>query len=158
MKDSLSNAWHLTEGVRFQLIAAITLVIIVGILFFAIFRQPDPTTELTPTEQSYPQATPQPFRHQDEEDTGTLVVTSDIPNVRVFIDMTDHREEEDPIPFDQRWPENKTPLTVPDMPVGEHFIFAFRPPDYDSAVIKYIIRKDEVTRIHVDLIPSRTSE
>lgn len=155
MRNILSNAWHLTEGVRFQLIAAITLVIIVSILFFAIFRQSDPATELSPAEQAYPQATPQPFRHQEEEDTGTLVVTSNVDGATVLLDAEEHPSPEDPIKRGQRWPQNTTPFTVEGIPVGEHVLIARKPPFYDFASVSFEIKKDQVTRVHVELIPLR---
>jgi hypothetical protein len=119
---------------------------------------PTPATFLSEQEERLPTAKPQPFRNDDVKETGSLVVTSTVPNVRVFLDMTDHPEEEDPIPSNRTWPENITPFTVREMPVGEHFLFAFKPPDYDTAVMKYTIKKNEVTRVNIELIPLRTTE
>lgn len=118
---------------------------------------PTPYQTLTDNEDKFPQATPQPFRNAEEEATGTLVVTSAIEDVTVLLDASSHPDPEDPIPDGQKWPQNTTPFTVEDIPVGEHVLFAIKPPEYDMTTVSFVIRENEVTRINIELTPLRTS-
>lgn len=125
-------------------------------------KSPPPvTTSSTPLdkeEKSYPQATPQPFRHKEESDTGTLIVTSNVEDVKVFLDTSSHAgDPEEPIPPGQKWPSNLTPFTVEKIPVGEHTLEAIKAPEYDMTRMSYVIKKDQITRVHITLIPLRTS-
>jgi hypothetical protein len=157
MIEQLQNMWQAARGVMILLIAAIVLICIVGIMMLLVFWQPNTDTALTPPEKAYPQATPQPFRHQEEKDVGTLVVTSNIPDVTVLLEAEEHPSPEDPIPRGQKWPHNTTPFRVERIPVGEHVLFAIKPPSYDMATIVFEIMKDKVTRVHIELIPLRTN-
>lgn len=157
MQDWLSNLPQATKGVILLLIIAAVLLLVVGAVLVLLVRPPTPQTDLSSVERSYPQATPQPFRNREEKDTGTLVVTSDIPEVTVLLDATERPDPKDPIPSGQLWPKNTTPFTVERMPVGEHFLFAAKPPQYDTAVIRFEINKDEITRVSIELVPLRTS-
>ena len=147
-------------------ILALFVIIIALISFFAPTPSPEkappPTstsdTPKTQEEKSYPLATPQPFRHKDEADTGTLLVTSNVDGAQVFLDTSSHAgDPEEPIPLGQKWPSNLTPFTVEKMPVGEHTLEAIKFPGYDMTRMNYVIKKDQITRVHINLIPLRTS-
>lgn len=112
---------------------------------------------LTQEEASFPEATPQPFRHQEENATGTLIVTSDPDGATVILDAESHPGPEDPISPDGIWPQNKTPFIVEKMPIGEHVLRAFKLPDYDMDLETFSIKENEVTRVHIELIPLQTS-
>lgn len=109
---------------------------------------------ITKEERRYPQATPQPFRHSDAKQTGTLVVTSSVEGTDVLLDTSSHPHAPDePIPPGQIWPHNTTPFKVESMPVGEHTLEAVKIPGYDMVMIHYLIKEDEVTRVHIELTP-----
>lgn len=144
---------------------SISVILIAIVSFFlpsSPKKSPPPvTTSSTPLdkkEKTYPQATPQPFRHKEETDTGTLIVTSNIEGAKVFLDTSSHAgDPEEPIPPGQKWPDNITPFTVEKMPVGEHTLEAIKVPGYDMTRMTYVIEKDQITRVHITLIPLRTS-
>ncbi len=146
-------------------ILALFVILIVVISFFSPSSTPKTvppvstsSTPVTKEEQSYPQATPQPFRHKEETDTGTLIVTSNVEGAEVFLDTSSHAgDPEEPIPPGQKWPSNHTPFTVEKMPVGEHTLEAIKAPEYDMTRMSYVIKKDQITRVHIILIPLRTS-
>lgn len=165
---NIRNLFHGT-GLLVILIFVIALVFF-GLIIFSftqtttqeqIASDPTPTanpTQLTTQEGKLPQATPQPFRHQDEtQKTGTLVVTANVDNVKVLLDATEHPDPEDPIPQGQIWPQNTTPFSVEEIPVGQHFLFAANAPLYDTQVVEFEIKENQITRVNIEMVPLRTS-
>jgi hypothetical protein len=142
-------------------IAGLLALFVVVIAVFSFFANSQkgtqaPVTKLSHQEKSYPHATPQPFRHAEAKDTGTLVVTSDIPAVTVMLDAEEHPDPQDPIQG-KKWPKNITPFTVT-MPVGSHVLLAAKPPMYDIASYTFEIKKNQVTHVSIHLVPLQTSK
>ncbi len=154
------------------LIAGGLLLLLVILVIVSFFSRSTNTNQLTPTpspsplplslteqEKKLPHATPQPFRNAVLKDTGTLVVTSSVEGATVLLDTSNHPGAPDePIRPGNPWPHNTTPFTVLNMPVGRHSLEAIKPPKYDMARTEFIIIKNEVTRVNIELIPLRTSE
>lgn len=160
---------------RFPLLFSALILFLIYTVFVLFFfnsngsDQSDPETRINPTvtpnpfvltdeEDRFPEATPQPFRHQEESATGTLIVTSNPEDAIVFLDIEDHPDSEDPIPPEQEWPQNTTPFKVENMPVGEHVLKAFKIPTHDMDLETFIIRENEITRVHIELVPLETSD
>lgn len=135
-----------------------SLSLFCGIFFAGQEPSAQPQVGLTAAEKAYPQATPQPFRHQEEKDTGTLVVTANVEGTIVLLDAEEHPSPEDPIKNGQSWPHNTTPFIVKNMPVGHHVLFAIKPPLYDMTTASYTIEKNQVTRVSIQLQPLRISQ
>ncbi|MDQ5971493.1 MAG: hypothetical protein QG566_439 [Patescibacteria group bacterium] len=153
-----------TNGILLSLVL-VSVIILLGLIIYSFFLSPQPNNNniqtkphnSTPTPTPFdisniPNATPQLFRNDDEEKNGTLVVTSNVPGVQVHLDATGHPDPEDPIPPGQKWPTNITPFKVDSIPIGEHFIFAAKPPLYDTQVVKFVITENQITTIELKMV------
>ncbi len=167
MKNVSIHSLFSSTGLLVALTALVTIIFLVIVISSFFTKDTIPQDQMIPTptpyaltaeEKNFPKATPQPFRNAEEEATGTLIVTSNVEDVIVLLDASEHPDPQDPIPSGQKWPKNITPFTVTSMPIGEHVLFAIKPPKYDMATMDFVIRESEVTRVHIELIPLRTSD
>jgi len=109
---------------------------------------------LNPKEKAFPKATPQPFRYPEESNTGTLVVTANVDSTKVFLDTATRLDDpKNPISSGQPWPYNLTPFTVDNMSIGKHSLEAIKYPGYDMVRAQYEIKKGQITRVYLKLVP-----
>lgn len=107
---------------------------------------------LTQSEQKYPEAPAQPFLTESQEQ-GILVVSSQIKDIRIMVDSP---EEEVSI-SSKEIPVNINPFKISSIPIGKHNLFAFKE-GYEIFETDFIIEKDKVTRLSVNLIPLSSAQ
>ena len=107
---------------------------------------PTPTPRLSKNEQVYPEATTQPYYSDGSGLTGTLIVTSIEPAVRVRID---DGEEEGPVE-PAGYPIQRTPFKITKMPAGKHMLRAVKP-GYLFEIITIEIQPGRIERVEIDL-------
>jgi hypothetical protein len=139
---------------RNKLISASLVLLVVGIVVLTILffwksaqveeKKPD---KLNATEQKYPEAPAQPFLSNDP-DTGTLIVTSKIKDIRIMIDAP----EEEVATASAELPINVNPFKISSIPVGDHNVFAFKE-GYELYEKDFIVEKNKITRLEINLIP-----
>lgn len=135
------------------------LVIVVGVLQFfqpgsENISQTPPEISGSPTdEKDFPQITPQAFEGNQQEGTGTLVVTAEMPEVFVYIDQPPETDAEAPLtpaPRKKNVPAQYTPFRAENIPVGKHEIVGVKP-GYMAKRVNIEIRANEVTRYNFSL-------
>lgn len=162
---------------------AIFLLLLYGIITFFFFSSDQPSSPQsqnnpTPTiganspeflnsysdeQTSFPQATPQAYQVEDDFEfvnenmqTGSLVVTSDIDGLWVYIDPPPDTHAEAPIaselPEHDPVPPQYTPFRVDNIPVGIHRVIGVKP-NYIAEDLQVEIKQGQVTQLYIDLKP-----
>jgi hypothetical protein len=146
----------------FALLVFILLVVaLITVILFSTTSEPETTVTTIPTptpinvittrEQSFREATTQPFYSDNTKRTGTLIVTSSLSEVRVMIDDGEHEATTK----ESNYPIQLTPFKITDIPTGEHMIRAAKP-GYIFKEISFFIKPGEVTRVELTLTPIRS--
>lgn len=119
---------------------------------FAVKDAPPSSTPLTKEELVYPTGLPQKFRDTKTTETGTLVVTSDIPDVRIIITTKDPGDAD--ISGDTQYyaPANGAPTRFI-LPVNYYTVIAQKE-RYIWKWIPIVIEPNKTTRLKVHLDPA----
>ncbi|HLD01312.1 MAG TPA: hypothetical protein VJC10_00390 [Patescibacteria group bacterium] len=151
----MNNLLERTKGFRLLFIFAFIIILIFLILIVFAIRQPQsssttpqPNVSFQQGEVAFPEATPQPFYNSEKDETGSLVVTSDLEKVRVMIDNAEVESQK----VNVRYPIQITPFRISSVPIGKHVLSGAKK-GYVFEVISFTIRPNEVTRVNIKLKP-----
>lgn len=144
------------------LLTVILLVLVVFITFvISLFRPTPPTTidnpiVFTPQEMTYPTIPATQFTNSSESKTGFLVVSSDIEDVIVSLDVLPEDQHVHDLPSEEVpstiIPSNEIPFKMASIPIGEHTLFAFKL-GYEEVYTNFFIKEGEITRINLEMKP-----
>ena len=128
----------------------IVLLIVSLVSFITKPAQGPAIPSLTTQERQYTEAPRQPFPTAENQQYGTLIVTSTVEQTRVLIDVSED-EVESVVPQQNVIPATSiTPFRIAQIPVGEHILTASKP-GYYLTTIPFEIKTNEVTRIAISL-------
>jgi len=143
----------------------ILLIVLVIVSLVSVITKPvqESTPPLTTEEGRMPEAPRQPFPTAENQHYGALIVTSNVSETRVLIDVSEDEVAEVPSQEQNIIPATSiTPFKISRIPVGKHTLTAAKP-GYYLTTIPFEITANQVTRVTISLDslttpPSDTTE